>query len=117
MSSATSCKITFVLLIGNFLVVYMEDLLVFSKMVEEHIQHLRTVLHLLREASFFAKLTKCYFLKQEIHFLGYTIGADGVKVNPEKLQALQKDATSLPHIAGCDVICVTCYVTACISTG
>ena len=56
-----------------------------SRTPEEHEQHLRIVLQILRENGLKAKLSKCEFNKAELHFLGHVIGKDGVAVHPQRL--------------------------------
>ena len=76
--------------IGKFVVIYMDDILVYSKTPEEHVLHLREVFKLLRDAKLYVKLSKCDFWKTELVFLGYTVGADGIKPNPSKIAAVQE---------------------------
>ena len=73
-----------------FVCVYIDDILIFSKSQEEHLQHLQIVLSLLRKHKLFAKLSKCSFLLKEVKFLGHVASAEGVKVDPAKLAAVTK---------------------------
>ena len=66
----------------KFVLVYLDDILVFSKTQEEHLEHLRKVFEILRENKLFAKLTKCRFAKSELEYLGHVVGKDGIKVDP-----------------------------------
>ena len=72
-----------------FLVVYMDDLLIFSKDEESHIKHLNTVLCRLREHKLFVSPKKCEFMKSEIDFLGLVVGKNGIRVNPLKVEVLK----------------------------
>ena len=74
--------------IGDFVNVYLDDILVYSKTEAEHRKHLRLVFEKLREEKFYACLQKCEFAKPEIKFLGHIVGADGIKVNPAKIAAV-----------------------------
>lgn len=74
--------------LNKFVLIYMDDLLIASCSPEEHLQHLRTVLTILRENDLRLKLTKCHFNKPELHYLGYVVGRDGVKADPKKVQAV-----------------------------
>jgi hypothetical protein len=65
-------------------VVFIDDILIYSKSVDEHEQHLRVVLNKLRTHELYAKFSKCEFWLQEVAFLGHIITVDGVKVDPEK---------------------------------
>ncbi|XP_056855141.1 LOW QUALITY PROTEIN: uncharacterized protein LOC130504544, partial [Raphanus sativus] len=76
--------------IGLFVVVYFDDILVYSKSLEEHIVHLRTVLDVLRKEKLFANLKKCTFCTDNLVFLGFVVSADGVKVDQEKVKAIQE---------------------------
>ncbi|XP_033139286.1 uncharacterized protein LOC117130674, partial [Brassica rapa] len=76
--------------IGLFVVVYFDDILVYSKSLEEHIKHLRTVLDVLRKEKLFANLKKCTFCTDNLVFLGFIVSADGVKVDQEKVKAIQE---------------------------
>ena len=67
--------------LGKFVLVYLDDILVFSKTQEEHLEHLRKVFEILCENELFAKLTKCHFVKNELDNLGHMMGKDGFKVD------------------------------------
>jgi transposase InsO family protein len=75
--------------VGNFMVVYLDDILIYSKSAEEHEAHLRKVLETLREHKFYANKKKCEFFRSEIPFLGHIVGKDGVKVDPVKVAAVR----------------------------
>ena len=70
--------------IGKFMLVYLDDILVFSKTQEEHREHLQLVAELLRKHKLYAKLSKCVFEQSELHFLGFVISGDYVKMDPRK---------------------------------
>jgi hypothetical protein len=72
----------------GFVVVYLDDLLVFSKTEEEHIVHLQRVFDRLREHKLYAKLTKCSFFKEELQYLGHIVGRGGLKVDPKKISVV-----------------------------
>ncbi len=74
--------------LGKFVLVYLDDILVFSKTQEEHLEHLRKVFEILRENKLFAKLTKCHFAKSELEYLGHVVGKDGIKVDPRKIETV-----------------------------
>ena len=75
--------------IGKFVLVYLDDILVFSKTPAEHEQHLRTVLSLLRKHEFKAKLSKCQFNRTELHFLGHVVSREGLKVDERKVKVVK----------------------------
>ena len=68
--------------------IFFDDILVFSRTLEEHLQHLDEVLSIMEEHSLFAKESKCEFGLTEILYLGHVIGADGVKVHQVKIKAI-----------------------------
>ena len=69
--------------LDKFVVVYLDDILIFSKNEEEHAEHLRLVLEKLREHQLYAKFAKCEFWLSEVTYLGHVISKDGIAVNPE----------------------------------
>ena len=79
--------------LGVFVLVYLDDILVFSKTGEEHLEHLETVLKLLRENKFYAKESKCDFNKPELRFLGHIVGRNGLRVDDTKLAVIKEWAT------------------------
>ena len=72
--------------LDKFVVVFIDDILVFSKNEEEHEEHLRLVLQKLRENQLYAKLSKCDFWLREVSFLGHVISDGGIAVDPSKVQ-------------------------------
>ena len=72
----------------EFVLVYLDDILIFSKNQADHENHLRAVLQRLREHQFYVKLSKCEFFKDTLLFLGHILSKNGVSVNPEKIKAL-----------------------------
>ena len=74
--------------LNKTVLVYLDDILVFSKSPEQHIQHLREVLQTLRDNHLFAKLSKCSFGRSEVDFLGHVLSKDGLKVDPKKTAAV-----------------------------
>jgi hypothetical protein len=75
--------------LDKFVIVFLDDIMVYSKSEEEHEQHLRMVLRVLREHQMYAKLNKCSFYKEQIHYLGHIISKDGITVDPEKIEAIR----------------------------
>jgi hypothetical protein len=72
--------------LDKFVVVFIDDILIFSKMEEEHDKHLRLVLEKLRSNQFYAKFSKCEFWLTEVAFLGHVISAGGVSVDQSKVK-------------------------------
>ncbi|KAJ9519230.1 hypothetical protein QJQ45_017890 [Haematococcus lacustris] len=77
-------------LINECVLVYIDDILVMSNTPEEHVQHLRQVLQLMRENKFYAKLAKCEFNKTQLAFLGHIVGSKGIAVDPAKVQVVKE---------------------------
>ena len=71
--------------LDKFIVVFIVDILIYSKTVEDHKEHLRLVLGILREKQLYAKSDKCDFWLKEVQFLGHIINKDGVAVDPSKV--------------------------------
>ncbi|KAK9044452.1 hypothetical protein V6N11_058352 [Hibiscus sabdariffa] len=74
--------------LDKFVVVFIDDILIYSQTKEEHAEHLRIVLQTLRDKQLFAKFSKCEFWLNEVTFLGHVISADGIKVDPKKIQSI-----------------------------
>ena len=74
--------------LDQFFVVFVDDILIYSQSEEEHEDHLRIVLQLLRDHQLYAKFSKCEFWLTEVRFLGHVVSASGVSVDPEKVKAV-----------------------------
>lgn len=72
----------------KFVIVFLDDILVFSTDLQEHEEHLRLVLSTLREHELFAKASKCSFAQQSIDYLGHVISKDGVATDTSKTSAM-----------------------------
>jgi hypothetical protein len=75
--------------LDRFVVVYLHDILVYSKDLEEHVAHLRAVLERLRQQQLYGKHSKCDFAKSEVEYLGHVIGRGTARVDPKKITAVQ----------------------------
>jgi hypothetical protein len=71
-------------------IVFIDDILVFSKIAGEHEEHLRIVLGKLRQHQLYAKFSKCEFWMEEVAFLSHVLSAKGVVVDPSKIEAVSK---------------------------
>jgi hypothetical protein len=72
--------------LDKFVVVFIDDILIFSKTEEEHKKHLRLVLEKLRSNQLYSKFSNCEFWLTEVAFLGHVISARGVLVDPSKVR-------------------------------
>lgn len=76
-------------LIGKECLVYIDDIVVFSVSLEEHMEKLKKVFQRLREWNLKIQVDKCHFLKKEIEFLGHIVSQEGIKPNPAKIEAIK----------------------------
>ena len=74
----------------DFVLTYLDDILVLSHSVEEHHEHLRIVLSRLKQENIIAKEKKCHFLQTEVEFLGYTISANSIRPVEEKCATIRR---------------------------
>ena len=74
--------------LDQFVVAYLDDILIYSKTKHDHYEHLRTILELLRKQKLYAKPSKCEFLKEQLNFLGHLVSAKGITPDPEKLAVI-----------------------------
>ncbi|KAL0199933.1 hypothetical protein M9458_003120, partial [Cirrhinus mrigala] len=75
-------------MVDQFIYVYLDDILIFSSSLQEHVQHVRQVLQRLLENGLFVKAKKCIFHAQSVLFLGYIISSEGVRMDPDKVKAV-----------------------------
>jgi hypothetical protein len=74
---------------NSFVVVYLDDILVFNNTWEEHIQHIQQVLGTLRQHKLYANLEKCFVGMNKVQYLGYIVDEHGVHVDPSKIQVIR----------------------------
>ena len=74
--------------VDHFVVVFIDDILVYYKDAQEHEQHLRIVMKTLREKKLYAKLRKCDFWLKEVSFLGHIVSTEGIRVDPITIEAV-----------------------------
>ncbi|XP_021990927.1 uncharacterized mitochondrial protein AtMg00860-like [Helianthus annuus] len=76
--------------IGKFVVVYFDDVLIYSPNFDEHVKHVRQVLTLLRRDNLYAAKKKCVFMVPKVLFLGYVVSGDGIQVDESKVAAVKQ---------------------------
>ena len=76
--------------LDKFVIVFIYDVLIYSRNKEEHEQHLKLILELLRDQKLYAKFSKCEFWIREVHFLGHVVNEKGIHVDPAKIEAIKK---------------------------
>ncbi|KAI2668703.1 Transposon Ty3-I Gag-Pol polyprotein [Labeo rohita] len=96
-------------MLGRWCYAYLDDILIYSKTLEEHTQHVRAVLRRLLAHQLYCKLEKCAFHQHSTTFLGFVISPQGVAMDPQKLEAvrswplptsLKPSGSSCPHLSG-----------------
>ena len=76
--------------LDTFVIIFLDDILVYSRTLEEHKKHVRKTLEILRNNKLYAKVTKCSFFQQEVDYLGHVVGINGVKPDPAKIKAIKE---------------------------
>jgi hypothetical protein len=89
----------------KFVLIYLDDILIYSRSVDEHKRHLRIVLSTLQENEFYAKLSKCHIGKSELIYLGHVVSKEGLEVDPKKIEVVknwptQQDAGQVRSFVG-----------------
>ena len=74
--------------LDKFVIVYLDDILIFNKTKEEHLEHIRQVLQRLKEEKLLINLEKCFFMQEEIVYLGFLNSANGLKMDPKKVKEI-----------------------------
>jgi hypothetical protein len=94
----TNAPVAFMFLVNNvlnksldkFVLVFIDDILIYSKNREEHEEHIKLVLQVLRENQLYAKFRKCEFFQKQVHYLGHVIYEEGVVVDPDNIRYIME---------------------------
>ena len=76
-------------LLDDFVIIFLDDILVYSRDVETHVTHVQQTLEILRQNRLYAKVSKCAFFQSSIEYVGHIVSAEGLSVDPAKVQAMQ----------------------------
>ena len=76
--------------LDKFVVVFINDILIYSKTKEEHDEHLQIILQVQREHKLYARFNKCEFFKDKIQYLGHVISKEGILVDPDKIRLIME---------------------------
>ncbi|KAJ9544937.1 hypothetical protein OSB04_024644 [Centaurea solstitialis] len=76
--------------LDKFVIVFIDDILIYSQSKKDHEQHLRLILELLKAEKLYATFSKCEFWIREVHFLGHLVNKEGIHVDPTKIEAIKK---------------------------
>ncbi len=87
-------------MLHRFVIVYIDDILIYSPNLAEHQQHVTQVLQSLRQHHLYLKLEKCEFHQSTVQFLGYVITPDGVQMDQGKVEAVRSILASTHHGKG-----------------
>ena len=74
--------------LDNFVVCYLDDILIYSKDINQYEEHVQLVLEKLRNAGLYVKLEKCNFHQSQVEFLGYIVSCDGISMDQKKIQVV-----------------------------
>nr|GEV30188.1 hypothetical protein [Tanacetum cinerariifolium] len=95
--------------LDKFVIVFINDILIYSRSEEEHEAHLKTILDLLKEEKLYAKFLKCEFWLKEVQFLGHVVNREGIHVDPSKVESVKNWKTPESPIKICSFLGLAGY--------
>ena len=75
--------------LDDFIIIFLDDILVYSRGLEEHMTHVRQTLEILRQHQLYAKVSKCAFFQNRVEYLGHVVSTEGLSPDPAKVQAVR----------------------------
>src|SRR6266540_1577644 len=74
--------------LGDFILIYLDDIIIYSKIWKGHLNHLRLVFKVLKGVGLMVKVKKCEFVKKELKFFEYIISREGIRTDPKKIEKI-----------------------------